>query len=403
MKRPPRPIVYYSIALSVVTLGDSLLYAVLPSYYPHLGLAPFQVGILLSINRWVRLSTNHLAEYCYRRYPSELWVVFAFLTGSIVTAAYGASNLFIVLLAARILWGVSFSFLRQAGVMTAVNSGEQERIGERIGYYHGINSSVRTVGIFLGGLCHDIAGFAATLIGAGILSLVTLPLGYRSQKRIRAAAPPRAAGVAAGGRAATAGGTAEIRLIACGFVVGMVGAGMIISTLGLVLKSRVGEAFEILGYPAGIATLTSFILGIRYFIDGMGSPLLGAAIDRIGRQKAARFLFPFNAAALLAISLIESMFPLILLLFMYFICATALGTLLSAQAGRNGPRAVASFSTATDLGTSIGPLIAWGILELSLPAANIFRVAALLYAVGSILALRAVDSSRAGAPPQAAF
>ncbi|RJQ59219.1 MAG: MFS transporter [Desulfobacteraceae bacterium] len=403
MKRPPLPVIHYSIALSVVTLGDSLLYAILPSYYPHLGLAPFQVGILLSINRWVRLSTNHLAEYCYRRYPSDLWVVFAFLTGSIVTAAYGLSDLFIVLLAARILWGISFSFLRQAGIMTAVNAGEQERIGERIGYYHGINSSVRTVGIFLGGLCHDIAGFAATLIGAGILSLVTLPLGYLSQRGIHAFAPVHPAGVAAESGSGTGDRMGRFRLIACGFVMGVVGAGMIISSLGLVLKTRIGNSFEILGYPAGIATLTSFILGLRWFIDAMGSPLLGAATDRIGRQETARLLFPFNAVMLLAISMVESIFPLLLLLFMYFICATALGTLLSAQAGQNGTRSVASFATATDLGASLGPLIAWGILELGLPAANIFRVAAMLYGAGSIFALRAVDSARAGVPPQAAF
>jgi len=103
MKRPPLHIIYFSIAMSTVSLGDFLLYAILPSYYPHLGFAPIQVGILLSINRWIRLSTNHTAEYCYRRYPSNLWLISAFFMGSVVTAVYGLSQLFTILLVARIL------------------------------------------------------------------------------------------------------------------------------------------------------------------------------------------------------------------------------------------------------------------------------------------------------------
>jgi len=70
MRRPSLPIVYFASALAIVVLGDSLLYAILPSYYSQLGFAPIQVGILLSVNRWIRLSTNYLAEFCFRRYES---------------------------------------------------------------------------------------------------------------------------------------------------------------------------------------------------------------------------------------------------------------------------------------------------------------------------------------------
>jgi hypothetical protein len=70
-------------------LGDFLLYAILPSYCSHLGLAPLQVGILLSLNRWICLATNHMAEHCYRRYPSDLWLIFALSLGSLVAAMYG--------------------------------------------------------------------------------------------------------------------------------------------------------------------------------------------------------------------------------------------------------------------------------------------------------------------------
>ena len=65
------------------------------------------MGILLSVNRCVRLGTNHLAEYCYRRYPSDLWLLGAFLLGSITCTVYGIATFFLLFLIARIGWGIT--------------------------------------------------------------------------------------------------------------------------------------------------------------------------------------------------------------------------------------------------------------------------------------------------------
>ena len=66
-------------------LGDQALYAVLPTCFADLGLAPYQVGVLLSINRWVRLLTNHLAERLTLRYsPSWLLGGALYLVGLVV-------------------------------------------------------------------------------------------------------------------------------------------------------------------------------------------------------------------------------------------------------------------------------------------------------------------------------
>jgi len=73
-----------------------------------------------------------MAEYCYRRYSSYLWLLLAFFMGSVVTAMYGVGKMFLIVLIARVLWGISFSFIRQAAVMTAVESGPEAHIGERV-------------------------------------------------------------------------------------------------------------------------------------------------------------------------------------------------------------------------------------------------------------------------------
>jgi MFS family permease len=379
MKRPPLPVFYISTALSLTTLGDSLLYTILPSYYSHLGLIPFQVGILLSVNRWIRLATNHMAEFCYRRYPSDLWLIAAFFGGSVVTAMYGIAHLFTTLLLARILWGISYSFIRQAGIMTAVKSGSDAHLGERMGYYRGINAMWRTSGVLLGGLSHDLFGFTLTLITVSIISLLSLPLGALSQKGLRRLVTPLSNDVP---------GKEDPTVIFCGFMVGLVGAGMIISTLGLILKEHVGESFTIAGYSMGVVTLTGIILGLRWFIDGVGNPILGVIADRIGRVRSITFLFLVGAASLISAALHPKPIPLVILVLIFFTCGNALYTLLSAQSGQNGPRSVASFATAMDLGMSIGPLIAWGIAQLGLGTQNIFTVGGIVYLMSASISFK---------------
>jgi len=379
MKRPPLPVFYISTALALATLGDSLLYAILPSYYSHLGLIPFQVGILLSVNRWIRLATNHMAEFCYRRYPSDLWLIAAFFMGSVVTAMYGIAHLFITFLVARILWGISYSFIRQAGIMTAVKSGSEAHLGERMGYYRGINAMWRTSGVFLGGLSHDLFGFALTLIAVSIISLLGVPLGALSQKGLRRLEKPQANDVP---------GKGDPTVIFCGFVVGLVGAGMIISTLGLILKEHVGESFTIAGYSVGVVTLTGIILGLRWCIDGVGNPILGAVADRIGRKRSITLLFLLGAVSLITVLSHLKLIILVILVLIFFICGNTLYTLLSSQAGQSGPGSVASFATAMDLGMSVGPLIGWGIAQLGFATQDIFLVGGIIYIIGASISFK---------------
>ena len=65
-------------------------------------------------------------------------------------------------------------------------------------------------------------------------------------------------------------------------------------------------------------------------------------------------------------------------------------TILSAQTGQRGPRAVASYATAMDFGMSVGPLISWGIAQFALPTGVIFLVGGVIYTIASVVALKTV-------------
>ena len=378
MSRPSLSIFYIATAVSITTLGDSLFYTILPSYYPHIGLLPIQVGILLSINRWIRLATNHTAEYCYRRFPSTYWLIFALLMGSMVTAIYGIARLFIILLGARILWGISFSFIRQAALMTVIQSGsEVHRVGQRMGYYRGFDAIWRTSGVFLGGISHDVFGFTFTFVAVSLLALITVPLGVLSQKRLQILQTPLA-------KAKDIPGKGEPWVICCGFAGSLVSGGMILSTLGFILKEKVGESFGIAGYSIGVATLTGTILGLKWFSEWM-SPLWGTIGDRAGRERFITFLFAVGTASLIPITIHPNPILLFIGILMFFICGTTLYTLLVAQAGLAGPRSLASFLTANDLGMSLGPLIGWSIAQWGLPTNFIFITGGVFYSIGMVI------------------
>ena len=118
MQLPPRPVLLVSAATAASLLGDQVLYSVLPVYYAELGLVPLQVGILLSANRWIRLATNYLAHVLTERLGSHRTLfVGAFALGSLTTAAYTVTGVFLVLLTARVAWGLAWSFIRHLGVL----------------------------------------------------------------------------------------------------------------------------------------------------------------------------------------------------------------------------------------------------------------------------------------------
>ena len=78
--RPPsKPVVFGGIATALSLLGDQVLYSGLPVYFDELGLAPIEVGLILSVNRWIRLITNHFAYRMAERFRSDLLFAVALL------------------------------------------------------------------------------------------------------------------------------------------------------------------------------------------------------------------------------------------------------------------------------------------------------------------------------------
>ena len=66
----------------------------------------------------------------------------------------------------------------------------------------------------------------------------------------------------------------------------------------------------------------------------------------------------------------------------FFMCGTALKTVVSAEASRLGSKVFSRYVTASDLGAAFGPVIGWGAYELIETPNFVFILGAVLYAIG---------------------
>ncbi len=376
MTAPYVSIIAIAVATALSLLGDVTLYTVLPSYYDHLGLSPLQVGILLSVHRWVRLISNRLAEKCYRLFPVILCLAPAYFLASLATAGYGYFQIFLIIFFARILWGVCFSFIRQAGIMTVTTASSDTHLGRTMGYYRSITLSGWLFGTLLGGFGCDHFGWTFTLVALGIISLAAVPFSIRSQKEIHHVelSSPRA-GVT----------PLNFKLMLCGFSMGIVGFGLIISTFGLIIKEQIGLSANFLGHSFGVASVTGMVLAVRWILDILGSPMLGALADRIGRKRFLPIVFFAGSLALVLASLPLGIFWLIGCIMIVFLCSTLLGILIAAWAGKEGGKGIADYATGMDFGMALGPLIGWTFVHFSLPTYLIFITGTVFYILGALI------------------
>ena len=374
LRRPSRTTVFIATATALSILGDQALYALLPLYFQEIGLLPIQVGILLSANRWVRLLTNHLAERLVDRFPVNLMLVLSLVMGALLSLAYAYISSFLVLFIARCLWGLCFSFIRHISVMGVASSTELQNLGQMMGFYNGISRIGSVLGIVLGGILFDLIGFSTTLAVFCLFSLFAVPFAMRSGLQTSSSINYQ--------QQKNKSSTRYSALLCCGFCIGSVGPGLIMSTLGFILLSRYGTEVDLMGFVVGIATLNGLLLGCRWVLETLGAPIYGALIDRTGIRLGAPLCFLVGLIVMLMLNLSENLVGLALGMIVFFACGTALSTVLSAEASRLGGKFFVRYATAFDVGMAFGPVIGWGAYEVIGTPNFVFFLGAGIYAIG---------------------
>ena len=395
-------VVAVSGTVAFAIMGDSLLYGILPLAAEDLGLLPQQVGLLLSANRLIRLLSNTWLSTLFARFgPYRTFVVSAIL-GVLTTAVYGLGWGFLMLLMARMAWGISWSGLRQ-GSYQAIWAGAGSAAGRLMGLMWGIVRGGSAVSVLLGGFLFDRYGYQVTVWTIAAISTLAIPIALRlswpAGAQIGKPVSQSARNMLQGWQEALSDPLQRTVLLV-GFFKLLLNA-ILIATASLFLAERFGDQAGgvLLGLEVG--ALAGIVLATRWFSDLFLGAVMGALSDRIGRIRLPVLLILLLCLGL-AVMLWTTASLSILALLGVLITSTGVNVILDAYAnqlalGTAQPELfVGAYTTASDLGSALGPLLAFTLVT-SVGFAPVYGVAALLVLI-TVLYLVVLDT-RAGRRP----
>jgi MFS transporter, DHA1 family, inner membrane transport protein len=355
-----RVVALSSAVLGLGLLGDTLIYAVLPLYHAEWGISLAMVGVLLSLNRWVRLLANSLMAVIGEHIGARRLMIAAALGSAVATTCYGLDGGEALQIAARILWGISFAALNLGSLAYAV--ADRANAGKRVGAGRGMIGVIQAC-CFIGG------------------ALLVLQIGPRNVFLVLGALTLLAVGAALmlpplhteptdrrGFRLPT-----PHRLEIWGFLLGFSGDGVFLLTLAFLLKDSVTSVAPIVA--------TSLVLSLRCLVEATGGPLGGWMGDRFGARSVAvvtgsvlvlgYFLIAGHLDVMGSVVIVVTR-GLYNTLIPVMVMQRVTGGYLSSQA---------SYSTWRDFGAALGPLTA-PFLFLNIPQTWLFASLGLLMAGG---------------------
>lgn len=380
-------------------MGDATLYTVLPTHPADAGIALASVGIILSVNRLIRLVTNAPAGWLYDRARDRRVLFLASLAlGVLSTAIYALGVGLEPLFMARLMWGLAWSGIWVGGNAIVLEMAPERERGRWVGIYQVWFFFGGALGAFLGGVLTDALGYqSALLIGAVIsaigailaaLGLAThhhlsdrrtaiqtnvLPARFRLAPDFRAVSPATWAAIAAHG------------------VNRLAASGVVTSTLGLLIQNLRGDLI-------GVASITGGLLAGRTFISLASAPIAGAWSDRIGSRWGLLAISAVIGAAGMAVFAIPNMVAVLIGALLGAIASGGIQSLATALVGdlsadkRQG-RNLGVFHTAGDLGSAIGPLAAFALLPITGLSA-VFLACAFLMLANALWAIKVKNSTK---------
>ena len=150
--RPSRVLFPLGLGTALSLMGDATLYTVLPTHTSEVGIALGSVGIILGVNRAVRVFLNSPAGLAYDRWPRRRLFVPALFIGALSTMVYAATHGFWPLLVGRLLWGLAWSGIWVGGATIILDVTTDQDRGRWTGLYQTWFFLGAALGAFAGGL-----------------------------------------------------------------------------------------------------------------------------------------------------------------------------------------------------------------------------------------------------------
>ncbi|MEE8392306.1 MAG: MFS transporter [Anaerolineae bacterium] len=370
-------------------MGDATLYTVLPTHAAEAGIALSGVGIILGINRAIRVFLNGPAGLIYDRLPRRRLFVPALFIGALSTAVYAATHGFWPLLIGRLLWGLAWSGIWVGGATIIMDVTTVQDRGRWTGLYQTWFFLGAALGAFLGGLLTDRIGYTATMwVGAtltalgGLVALFLLP-------ETRSTRPDKETGFFLKNPVSfKVRPSHELWITASLYGINrFVTAGVLAATIGLLVQERLYSA----NLGLGVATLTGALVAGRTVFSMVSAPLAGVVSDRM--KSRWRVVTWGLGIGVISLTLMAQTAPAAILTGISLAAVTvgSVQALTIALAGdlvseTQRGRAIGLLHTVGDFGSAIGPPVAYALLpEIGLN--GVYLLCAGLFAMGLVLVL----------------
>ncbi|MCZ6531289.1 MAG: MFS transporter [Chloroflexi bacterium] len=371
-------------------LGDNTLYTVLPdpTIWSRVGLTLTWVGVLLGVNRIVRLIFNTWAGVLYDRLPRRRLLIGSLALGAVCNVIYALAFGPAPFLLGRVLWGLAWSGLSIGGNTVVLDVSTESTRGRNSGHFQMWFFIGVAVGALAGGTFTDLLGFQGWLwVSAAITGLAALFWYFKLPET----------------RPADGSGTsrvpswhefpireslpAAVPVMAVRFVF----AGVMAATTILWLEQYVGRELSLVWIVVPLATLTGAFSAVRVLTSIVGAPLAGRASDRMGRRwpviaiglGAGAIGAWLMGGSIIWVALVGALLAAITAGSVQALAPAIIGDRVHEARQSRGLSVVLSLG---DIASALGPPLALGLLT-TLGISGVYRLSAVVLGVAGVFAL----------------
>lgn len=353
-----------ALTLALTLPGDAVLYLLLPVHAAAFGVTLPEVGVLLAANRLIRIVGNGLVARFYARRGPRLTCLCAAVAAAASTFGYAFLTGLWALLAARLLWGLSFAALNIAN--NALPTAEQTGAARRSGRARSIVAAGPMVALLAGAMLSEMYGPRPVFLMLGMLALVAPAFAWRVPRAPDGYTPTRPRI------------TWPEPISVWSFSMGFTLDGLFVFALSLLAVATV---------PHGAVVAAGAAMALRYLSEIALSAAGGAMAQSIG---ARRLLIVLSVACSATLCLLGAQGIVLWLGVLLTVVLRALlqplpaPVMAEAYPGAARILAIARQATWRDIGAGAGPLVA-GIAFPAAPAYAIFIAAAGLLLASTLL------------------
>lgn len=331
--------------------------------------------MILSANRWIRLVSNQIAAKVYDRTDIYSPLIYSAFFGFIATLIYAQTSGVLLFLIARIIWGFCWSHLRLGSYLVIIKT-SRKKLGLAMGSMNAVSRLGSAFTVLFGGFLIDQLGYRPGMTIMAILSIPAIFVMFWLRSKSLNPNNDSDNNDELDVQQVTSKSSIDEKVkrdnkpgfspIFCNlniFINSLI-AGLIVSSLSIILKQRIHVTMNILGITIGLATVSGILLAARWSSNTVIAPISGAISNLWGRKKVYIILVIVEITSLTIFSMVSNILVTIIFICVIFFSNNSLITILNAAIANtvnknNSNKRLSLYASYQDLGAACGPLFGY--------------------------------------------